>query len=526
MRGEGRWLWYWIPMAVFFIGISSIVLLLWVNRINESARMDALIVDAIMDVQIKVSTSHLWLEEAVSGDDTADEALADMNKALNLINVVINGGESEHGLIPEPLEDRELRGHAEELRSLLVNFKIFALERLRNPGEAGIASNIEQKFDVAFKEILKKAGALEDIIKNNDAGERAKSGRLFLGILSAWAFIVIAATAGLWSRERRRKSAEEALLKANEQLLSQTKELTEHREHLAELVEARTAEVTAANELLQVENSRRRRMEEEIRELNEELELKIAERTRQLLDTQEELVRSEKLAMLGQIAGNMGNELRNPLGVMNNAVFFLETVLPDADGLSREYLEIIRSEIDSSQRIISDLCDFCQDRPRRAETIVIHELITACLAGSAIPEDIRLLADLPESLPPVKVDPLQIGQVFRNLIANAVQAMPDGGSLRVAARRVRSEESGERSANVTNPSQDFVEISVEDTGTGIAPENMTKLFQPLFTTKSRGIGLGLSISRKLVEANGGRIEVESRSVDGATFTVTLPVEGE
>lgn len=91
---------------------------------------------------------------------------------------------------------------------------------------------------------------------------------------------------------------------------------------------------------------------------------------------------------------------------------------------------------------------------------------------------------------------------------------------------MRSEESGERSANVTNPSQDFVEISVEDTGTGIAPENMTKLFQPLFTTKSRGIGLGLSISRKLVEANGGRIEVESRSVDGATFTVTLPVEGE
>lgn len=430
MRGEGRWQWYWMPTAVLLIGLFSITLLVWINHIQEKQRINSLVIDAIMDIQINVSTGHLWLEEAVGGDATAGEALADMAQAINLANAVLNGGRSEHGLIPEPLKDPELRVRAESIRSMLMTFKVLASERLRNPEKGAIASNLDQQFDAVFKEILGKASALEDGIEINMARDRAKSNRIFLNILVAWTFIITAATAGLWNREKRRKAAEEALLKANEQLLSQTRELTEHREHLAELVEARTAEVTAANELLQIENSRRRKMEEEIRELNEELELKIAERTRQLLDTQEELVRSEKLAMLGQIAGNMGNELRNPLGVMNNAVFFLETVLPDADGTSREYLEIIRSEIDSSQRIISDLCDFCQDRPRRAETIVIHELITACLAGSAIPEDIRLLADLPESLPPVKVDPLQIGQVFRNLIANAVQAMPDGGSLR------------------------------------------------------------------------------------------------
>jgi len=254
--------------------------------------------------------------------------------------------------------------------------------------------------------------------------------------------------------------------------------------------------------------SPRKQAEAEIRKLNSELEQKVADRTRQLLETQEELVSSEKQAMLGLIAGNMGNELRNPLGVMNNAVYFLLAVMPHADETVREYLEIIRSEIDNSQRIISDLTDFCRGRSPRTEPVAVHELIRQSRERCTIPEDISFQADLPESLPPVTVDPLQIGQVLRNLIANAVQAMPEGGALRVAARRFDG---------------DFVEITVTDSGEGIAAGNMEKLFQPLFTTKSRGIGLGLAISRKLVEANGGRIEVASELGRGATFTVGLPI---
>lgn len=277
--------------------------------------------------------------------------------------------------------------------------------------------------------------------------------------------------------------------------------------------------------LLMIYVSNLKTKEREVRKLNEELELKVEERTRQLIDTQGELVRSEKLIMFGLIAGNMGNELRNPLGVMSNAVYFLEAVLSDAGSTVREYLEIIKSEIGNSQRIIDELLDFFRDKPLRTEVIFVHELIHQSLERVIIPVNIRLLADLPESLPSVKVDPLQIGQVFRNLIANAVQAMPDGGSLRVRARKVQGSEVKiieHRTSNV-EPETDFIVISVTDTGTGVAPENMAKLFQPLFTTKSRGIGLGLAISRKLIEANGGRIEAESSLGDGATFTVTLPV---
>ncbi|KAF0215121.1 MAG: integral membrane sensor signal transduction histidine [Geobacteraceae bacterium] len=276
------------------------------------------------------------------------------------------------------------------------------------------------------------------------------------------------------------------------------------------------------------------RAEEELCRLNEELELKVEERTRQLAEAQDELVQREKLALLGMIAAGMGNELRNPLGVMSNAVYFLQSVQPDATETVKEYLEIIREEIDNSQRIISDLLDYYRITTPRTAVVPVDALIGESLARCSIPENIRLRTETAEMPFAVRVDSIQMGQVLRNLVTNAVQAMPDGGSLRIRARKVqgtRNEERGNKDLNLEprtsnlEPCADFVEISVKDTGEGIAPENMTKLFQPLFTTKSRGIGLGLAISRKLIEANGGRIEVKSCLGDGTTFTVTLPVGG-
>ncbi len=273
MSGSKKaWQWYWMPTAVFLIALSSIVLLLWAGRMSEKQRINTLIIDAVMDVQINASTGHLWLEEAVTGDDTADEALADMEQAINLITVALNGGKSEHGMIPEPLDDLELRVPAEELRSLLVNFKLLGRERLQNPRKGGVASDLDQQFDAVFKEILGKAGILEDLIEKKNAESRAKSWRLFLGILSGWSVVVFVTTFGLWSHDRRRRSAEEALRKANEQLLSQTEELTGHREHLAELVEKRTDELTTANERLRSEFAERQRANEFLRQRQRAIE--------------------------------------------------------------------------------------------------------------------------------------------------------------------------------------------------------------------------------------------------------------
>jgi len=275
----------------------------------------------------------------------------------------------------------------------------------------------------------------------------------------------------------------------------------------------------------------RKQTEEDIRRLNEKLEQTVEERTRQLVEAQEELVQREKLATIGLLAGNMGNELLNPLGVMNNAVFFLKMILSDADITVKGYLDMIKREIGNSEKIISDLLDFARTRSPQTRAIAAREMIIGIFDNFAVPGNVIVSLDLPEWLPLLKIDPLQIGQVFQNLITNAVQAMPKGGLLRIDARPVsgsmlKVQDSEEKTVEPQTfnsaPDADFVAITVEDTGVGISPDNMRKLFQPLFTTKPRGIGLGLAVCKNLVTANKGRIEVVSHMEKGTTFTVILP----
>jgi PAS domain S-box-containing protein len=248
--------------------------------------------------------------------------------------------------------------------------------------------------------------------------------------------------------------------------------------------------------------------EEEIHRLNEGLEEKVQDRTKQLLEAQENLVRKEKLAVLGQVAGSVGHELRNPLGVMSNAVFFLQNVLPDADENVKEYLGIIKSEITGSERIVSDLLDSVRTKPPLTATVDVRELLAQTLRTLSMPSAVTVKLNIPETLPPLRVDQLQIRQVFRNLISNGVEAMPQGGMLEIGA--------------VENKQDRTVTISVRDSGIGMTPEQLGKLFQPLFTTKARGIGLGLVVVKNLTEANGGRVQVESVAGKGTLFSITLP----
>jgi signal transduction histidine kinase len=252
----------------------------------------------------------------------------------------------------------------------------------------------------------------------------------------------------------------------------------------------------------------RKQAEDRVRILNEELETKVLKRTQQLLAAQEELVRNEKLSILGQLSGSVGHELRNPLGVMSNAVYFLKMVLAEADENILEYLDIINNEIDTSLRIITDLLDFARTRTPQIEAVTARKLIDESLGRCAIPDDVAVQVDLADNLPPLKVDPLQMGQVMQNLITNGIQAMPTGGSLTIRGGR---------------DDEGMIGLEFADTGEGISPENLEKLFQPLFTTKAKGIGLGLVVCKNLVDANGGRIEVKSELGKGTIFTVTLPV---
>jgi PAS domain S-box-containing protein len=252
----------------------------------------------------------------------------------------------------------------------------------------------------------------------------------------------------------------------------------------------------------------RKQAEQALKEYNSRLESAVEARTHELREAQQQLVRQEKLALLGQLAGNMGHELRNPLGVISNAAYYLQLTLPNAEESVKEYLSIIGNEIRTAEKIITGLLDFSRDITADGEPVKVSGLIEQTLEHFPVPPSVQVTLNIPADLPQVYADPRQMEQVLGTLIVNACQAIEEGGKLTISAKQQK----------------ETVAIAVKDTGTGIAPENIEKIFEPLFTTKLRGIGLGLAVSKRLVKANGGKLEVQSKPGKGATFTLVLPVK--
>jgi len=242
------------------------------------------------------------------------------------------------------------------------------------------------------------------------------------------------------------------------------------------------------------------RLYERVKREAEELEQRVRERTAQLEAAQEELVRAERLAILGQLAGGMSHELRNPLGVIKNSVYFLRMVLPEEER-ARKHLGILDREVETATRIISGLLDFARVTPPSRVEVDLNALVRDQLERKPQPDSVTIVLELASDLPPVLADPEQIRLVLGNLISNANQAMPNGGTLTIRTAHT--------AAGVT--------LSVADTGVGIAPEHLERVFEPLFTTKAKGIGLGLPLAKRLVESNQGKIRVESTPGQGTSF---------
>ena len=224
--------------------------------------------------------------------------------------------------------------------------------------------------------------------------------------------------------------------------------------------------------------------------------------TRQLSRRVKEL---DRLAFLGQLAGGISHELRNPLGVIKNSVYYLRIVLPAEDKVGR-HLDILEREVDRATRIVTDLLDFARTAPPARASADLSALVRDCLERLPLADSITVTLKLAEDLPKLLIDHDQLGSVLSNLITNAAQAMPEGGAL-----------------TIETAGGDSVWVAVADTGVGISPEHLEKIFQPLFTTKAKGIGLGLAVAKMLVEANGGVMMVESAPGRGSRFEVRFPV---
>lgn len=238
------------------------------------------------------------------------------------------------------------------------------------------------------------------------------------------------------------------------------------------------------------------------------LEARVEDRTRSLKDAQEELIRNERLATIGQLAGGVGHELRNPLGVMTNALFYLDAIVEDPPEKVREYLGILKEQIQTSEKIVTDLLDFARVRAPDHTDVSARDLFESALAHQSPPKSVTVDLELSEPSPSVNADPKQVIQILQNLTSNAMQAMGEaGGTLTCSATRTDGR----------------VVLEVSDTGPGIAPDELERIFEPLVTSKSRGIGLGLAVSRTLAAQNGGSLHVRSEVGVGSTFELSLPV---
>jgi PAS domain S-box-containing protein len=241
-----------------------------------------------------------------------------------------------------------------------------------------------------------------------------------------------------------------------------------------------------------------------LRSANLEYEQRLDQRSRELIAAQDELVRKERLAVLGQLAGSVAHQIRNPLAAIKNAASVLKRSTGE-EVVVAQMLSTIDDEVRHANQIVTDLLDYARVRPPTTRPIDVGYLIQTALDGQHVPPDVRVTLQVPD-LPPVQVDADQVQMALANLVRNALDAMPDGGALTLSA------ELDERD----------VIVVVEDSGSGVRPEVQKRLFEPLVTTKPRGLGLGLTTARILLENQGGSVAYCERGGPGTRFKVRLP----
>jgi signal transduction histidine kinase len=222
------------------------------------------------------------------------------------------------------------------------------------------------------------------------------------------------------------------------------------------------------------------------------------------------LQRSERLAAIGQVAGGIAHELRNPLNVVKTSVYYLLNARTPNPAKTAEHLQRIERHVLAADGVITALSDFARLPLPNLRPLSVADCVREVLDVTTLPENVRVRVELPLDVPRVLADAGQLRIVLGNLIRNAREAMPGGGQLTLRVARADG----------------HVELAVADTGVGIAPENLGRVLEPLFSTKARGLGLGLAIARAILEKNQGSLGVASELGRGSTFTIRLPTAPE
>ncbi len=466
--------WYWTPATIFLVGVLSMALLIWTDQVNQAQRTHFAFTNALMDLRIRVATSHLWLEEAIAGEggDEIDRAWSDLREATRLSEVLLNGGESEHGLILQPLTDPKLRRRAEDIRWLLSEFGMIARERRQRPEFTGVGSVLENRTDAIFDDLQRRADELERIVERNEAADHAKSRRLIFGIFLTWSSIVVVATIGLLRRERRRRHAEEALERA--------------RDELEMRVAERTRELRSLNDQLSLEVIEHMKAEEALRETEKQLRQLSAS----LLTAQE----TERRRISRGLHDGLGHSL---------------VLIKLRLGLIGEELGEDQSAAKADCEDLSQFTDQVIDDVRR----LARDLRPAALEDLGLSAALRCL----------------VNNYIRNYGANVVSSLVDVDHLfspdaeiaiyrtvQEALTNVAKHAEAERVSLIAERHEGRISFVVEDDGKGFdVKEAVTK--------DASGTGFGLATMDERARMLGGSLSVWSEQGKGTRITLGISV---
>jgi signal transduction histidine kinase len=215
----------------------------------------------------------------------------------------------------------------------------------------------------------------------------------------------------------------------------------------------------------------------------------------------------ERLAAIGELSGNISHEIKNSLGVIDSSVYYLNKTLKSKDEKVLRHLERIKSAVTASDAIIKSLADLTRQKALCLERLNLVHIMEEVLKKAVLSENIEIIRNFENKKIPLQGDAEALGIAFKNIIQNADRSMEGTGAITITIRQ---------------PDENRIEISFADTGPGITEENLMKVFQPLFTTRAKGMGFGLSMSRMIIEKHHGHIDAASKKGKGAVFTIQLP----
>ncbi len=578
--------WYWTPIVVLIFGLISIVVLVWILWITDQRTAQNLAMTrAVQDLQSAVAYWHLWLEEHLTGDlfvDLERDVRGNQDLSLRLASHLLRGGQWDNGDLIHPLSDPALRQEAEELEAALIAFRNLSEKRLLE--SAGVGTPLDQDFDHQFHQVREHIETLRRLDDEYLQRDRVHF-RLQVGLtVGVWTLIVAAASAALWSRERRRQQAADTLRSSQRWLATTlssiddavvTTDLEGNIFFMNPVAEQLTgwardkASGRSIDEVFVIQDEKGQPIENPVTGVLrtgesvsmthhtvlidrlkmhthgiDESAAPIRDDRHQLLGVvlvfrdvgqrrrteialrqrEAELQQAQKMEAVGRLAGGIAHDVNNYLGAMRG--YCEVAVLKGESGAALE--KRMQAAIDTADKVstlIQQLLAFSRRQPVQPEVVDLNRVVRdlESLMKQLLGENINLTTHLSGDLWSVEIDLSQIEQTLVNLLVNARDAMPTGGDIVIETHNLDLEtETLEGYPAAANGR--YVLLSVDDTGSGIPRAVQKQIFDPFFTTKeeSGSSGLGLATVFAIVQQYGGFVAVHSDEGQGARFDILLP----